>query len=81
VQHAHSTVNADMALSVGDEILKSMDGKTPAEEKTSCDTSVKIDGDQIQIDPQLLLQRLVTVVQSSDELKLAFKYELCISPF
>ena len=29
--HAHSTINVDTALAVGDTILKSMDGKTPAE--------------------------------------------------
>ena len=29
--HAHSTVYADTALAVGDTILKSMDGKIPAE--------------------------------------------------
>jgi hypothetical protein len=60
-------------------------GKTMQAVTLGMKSSVKIDGDQIQIDPQLLFQRLVTVVQSSDELKLAFKYELCmqlpISPF
>ncbi len=66
-----------------------MDGKTPAEysfiRKNQAIThgtksSVKIDGDQVQIDLQLLFQRLVTVVQSSGDLKSAFKYELCSYP-
>ena len=87
--HARSTVNVDTALAVGDAILKSMDGKTPAEytfiRKKQAVTlgmksSVKIDGEQVQIDPQLLFQRLITVGQSSDELKSAFKYELCSYP-
>ena len=87
--HAHSTVNVDTALEVGDVILKSMDGKTPAEyafkKKNQVVTlgiksSVRIDGEQIQIDPQLLFQRLITVVQSSDELESAFKHELCSYP-
>jgi len=43
-------------------------------------SSVKIDEDQIKIDPQLLFQRLVTIVQSSDDLKSAFKCELCSYP-
>ena len=76
-------------MAVGDAILKSMDGKTPAEytfiRKKQAVTlgmksSVKIDGEQVQIDPQLLFQRLFTVGQSSDELKSAFKYELCSYP-
>ena len=56
--HAHSTVNVDTALEVGDVILKSMDGKSPAEyafkKKNQVVTlgiksSVKIDGEQIQL--------------------------------
>ena len=43
-------------------------------------SSVKIDGDKIQIDLQLLFQRLTTVIQSSDELESAFKHELCSYP-
>ena len=43
-------------------------------------SSVKIDGDRIQIDPLLLFQRLTTVMQSSDDLELAFKHELCSYP-
>ena len=87
--HAHSIVNVDTALAVGDTILKSMDGKTPAVytfmRKNQVVTlgiksSVKIDGEQIQIDPQLLFQGLIVVVQSSDKLESAFKHELCSYP-
>ena len=39
-------------------------------------SSVKTDGDGIQIDPLLLFQRLTTVMQLSDDLELAFKHEL-----
>ena len=43
--------------------------------------SVKIDGEDIKIDPQLIFQRLITVInQSPDELESAFKYELCSYP-
>ena len=83
--HVHSTVNVDTAVAVGNTILESMNGKKPTEYTftrksqaitLASKTSVKIDGEQIQIDPQLLFQRLVTVMHSSDELESAFKYEL-----
>ena len=88
--HAHPTVNVDEAVAVGDMILTQMNGITPAEytfqKKNQVVTlglkssSVKIDGDRIQIDPLLLFQRLTTVIQSSDDLELAFKHELCSYP-
>ena len=43
-------------------------------------SSVKIDGDSIQIDLLLLFQRLTTEMQSLDDLELAFKHELCRYP-
>ena len=43
-------------------------------------SAVRLDDETIQIDPQLLFQRLVTVAQTSDELSEAFKYELCSHP-
>ena len=88
--HAHPTVEA---VAVEDMILTQMNGTTSAEyafqKKNQAVTlglkssSVKIDGDSIQIDPHALLifQRLTTVVQSSDNLELAFKHELCSYPF
>ena len=67
-----------------------MNGTTPAEytfhKKNQVVTlgvkssSVNIDGDRLQIDPLLLFQRLTTVMQSSDDLELAFKHELCSYP-
>ena len=60
-----------------------MDGKTPAEytfmRKNQVVTlgiksSVKINEEQIQIDPKLFFQRLIAVVQSSDELESAFNH-------
>ena len=35
---------------------------------------------EIEVDPLLLFQRLTTVMQSSDDLELAFKHELCSYP-
>ena len=40
-------------------------------------SSIKIDGEEVQVDPQLLFQRLIIVAQTSDELESAFKHELC----
>ena len=63
--HAHNTVTVDTAKNVGTTILQSMDVKTAAEytfkKKSQAVTlhtksSVKIDGDEIQVDPQLLFQ-------------------------
>ena len=88
--HSHPTVNVDEAVAVGDMILTQMNGTTPAEytfqKKNQAVTlglklfSIKTDGDRIQIDPLLLFQRLTTIMQSSDDLKLAFKHELCNYP-
>lgn len=66
--------------------MTSMDGKTPAEyafeRKDQVVTlgmkaSVKIDGEQVQVDPQLLFQKLVAVAQTAKKLESAVKYELC----
>lgn len=43
-------------------------------------SAVKIDGDQIQVDPHLLFQRLVIVALKCDELESALQYELCSYP-
>lgn len=88
-EHAHSNVNVDTAQAVGTAILRSMDGHSPSEYTfkrrhqavtLGMKSSVKIDGDQIQVDPQLLFQRLVIVAQKCDELESALKYELCSYP-
>ncbi len=71
--HAHPTDNGDTAHSVGAAILKSMEGKT-SDENTfrrkdqvvtlGTKSSVKIDGEEVQVDPQLLFQRLIIVAQT-----------------
>ena len=43
-------------------------------------SSVKVDGDVIQIDPQLLFQRLTLVIKSRDSLEDVFRFELCSYP-
>ena len=85
--HAHPTVNVDTAHSIGAAILKSMEGKMSDEhtfrrkdQVVTLDTksSIKIDGEEAQVDPQvdpqLLFQTLISVAQTSDELESGFKY-------
>ena len=43
-------------------------------------SSIKIDGKEVQVDPQLLFQRLIIVAQTSAELESSFKHELCSYP-
>lgn len=66
-----------------------MDGRTPGDytfkrkDQTvtlGMRSSVRIDGNEIQVEPQLLFQRLVIVAEKCDVLKSALKYELCSYP-
>ena len=41
---------------------------------------VRIDGDDVQVDPLVLFQRLITVAQTSGELESALKHALCSYP-
>ena len=70
------TVNEDRAKEVGETILKSMVGNNVQEytfkKKNHLVTmgqkkSIKVDGQPLQIDPQLLFQRLTTVAQNITE--------------
>ncbi|KAK3716294.1 hypothetical protein QZH41_014573, partial [Actinostola sp. cb2023] len=73
----------------GEKILTSMTGqsttdytfKRNAQAVTLAATSaVKIDNDLVQIDPQLLFQRLILACEGPDELAAVFRYELCSYP-
>ena len=72
--NADNNVNADTAKSVGEKILSSMNGtlvtdysfKRSAEAITMASkSSVKIDNDQVLVDPQLLFQRLIIACVNS----------------
>ena len=63
--HAHSTINVDTAKDVGNTNLSSMEGTTPADfafkrnrQVAYTKAAVKRDSVAVQIDPQLLFQRL-----------------------
>ena len=73
---ADCTVNVDRAKEVGETILKSMVGNNVQEytfkKKNHLVTmgqkkSIKVDGELLQIDPQLLFRRLTTVAQNMTE--------------
>ena len=87
--HAHSTVNVDAAKAVGNTILASMEGKTAADFSfkrsdqvitLSANAAVKIDGEAVHIDPQLLFQRLTIAAKEVENIESIFKYELCSYP-
>ena len=87
--HAQYTVNADKAQVIGNGILNRMEGETVAEyifkknhQVTTLDTKsvVKIEGITVQIDPQLLFQRLTLAAKAAGSIEDVFKYELCSYP-
>ena len=43
-------------------------------------SSVKFDGEKIQVDPQLLFQRLIVALKSLNDMISIFKFELCSYP-
>lgn len=80
--NSDSSVNADAAKSVGEKILSAMNGtfaadysfKRSAQAVTMASkSSVKIDNDHVQVDPQLLFQRLIIACDNS-ELEELFRY-------
>ena len=86
--NADSNVNAETAKSVGEKILSSMNGKLATEYSfkrsaqavtMASKSSVKIADDQVQVDPQLLFQRLIIACDNS-QLEELFQYELCTYP-
>ena len=88
---AHDSVNVDEAKEVGELILKSMVGKRVTsvsfEKKKQAvtlatKTAVKIDDECVQVDPQLIFQRLSLIATngSNEDPASFFKYELCTHP-
>ena len=84
--HTNDTVNVDDAKDIGQGILASMTGKFVTEfafkrsnQAVSLVTksSVKIDGEKIQVEPQLLFQRLIVALKSLDDMEAIFEFELC----
>ena len=87
--HAESSVNVEKAREVGQSILDSMTRKPAAEYSFtksnqaitfSAKSFIKVDGEKIQVDPQLLFQHLIIASQYLDDMSAMFKYELCSYP-
>jgi hypothetical protein len=87
---ARDGVNVDRAKAIGEEILTSMVGKSVDEftfkkskQAVTLDSrsTVKIKGEPVRVDPQLIFQRLVSVGERrEDDMASLFKYELCSHP-
>ncbi|CAG2234842.1 unnamed protein product [Mytilus edulis] len=85
-----SSVNADSAEEVGKGIIQTLVGKNILDYTfrkkqqlitLSNKTSVKIDGELVEVDPQLLFQRCTAVANTLfDDISVIFQYELCSVP-
>lgn len=86
---AHSSVNVDKAKEAGELILQSMQGqnvwnysfKRNLQAVTMGSKNTKVGEEVVNIDPQLLFQRLAFVSEQQDiDKRDIFKYELCSYP-
>ncbi|PIK53186.1 hypothetical protein BSL78_09896 [Apostichopus japonicus] len=87
---ADGNVNVDKAKDVGSTIVQEMAGKgvtgfsfKRSQQATTMNakTAVKVDGDSIEVDPQLLFQRLLLASNGMyDDKAEIFRYELCSHP-
>ena len=87
--HAGEGVNVDDAKAVGDRIMSEMTGqsvlsysfKRRQQALTMASKShIKVGDQHLQVDPQLLFQRLIIASRSVDNKEEAFTYELCSYP-
>ena len=86
---AHERVNVEKAREIGVNIVESMAGKSTDEftfrkanqaVTLGSRSSMKIKGEHVNIDPQLLYQRLLTVRERCDDVTSLFQCELCTYP-
>lgn len=84
--YVDSFVNVENVKEIGQIILEFMIGKLVVEFKFkrsnqviifSIKLFVKIDGEKIQVDLQLLFQCLIIVSKLLDDMEVMFQYELC----
>ena len=87
--NADNAVNVDHARAIGEKILSSMTGKSatdytfkrsPQAVTLAAKSSVWIESDTVQVEPQLLFERLIVACNRSDDLQGLFRYELCSYP-
>ena len=86
---APPSVNVHESKAIGKKILASMEGNAvdsytfrKKDQAVTMDTKsvIKIHDEHVQVDPQLLFQRLVTVGTKNGELQTFFDHELCHYP-
>ncbi len=86
---AHEGVNVERSKDIGDDIVTSMVGtcvddytfQKADQAVTFASSSVlKVKGEPIKVDPQLIFQRLIAVGEHTEDLASLFKYELCSYP-
>ena len=86
---AQERVNVEKAREIGVKIVKSMAGKSTDEftfrkanqaVALGSRPTVNSKGEHVNIDPQLLFQRLLTVRERCDDVTSLFQYELCTYP-
>ena len=84
--NAHNAVTVDRARAIGEKILSSMTGKSATDYTfkrrsqavtLATESSISIESDTVQVDPQLLFPRLIVACNRSDDLQSLFRYELC----
>ena len=86
---AQGRVNVEKAREIGVEIVESMAGKSTDEftfrkanqaVTPGSRSTVKIKGEHVNVDPQLLFQRLLKVRERCNDVASLFQYELCPYP-
>ena len=85
--HAQASVNVENAREVGNCIILKMEGAKVSDFSFKREDqvvtlaskgSIKVDGEEVQVDTQLLFQRLALAAKS--DLQHAMEYELCTVP-
>ena len=86
---AQQGVNVEISRIIGKRILASMIGKTVEEfhfrkadqaVTLGLRSTVKVKGDPVKVDPQLIFLRLVAIRERGGDLPSLFKYEICSHP-
>lgn len=86
---ADSSVNVDKAKDIGLKILQKMDGANVAQYTfrrndqavtLGAKHGIKVDGENVQVAPELLFQRYIAAAESMENREEIFKYELCTHP-
>lgn len=78
-----NAVHVDHARAIGEKILSSMTVtdytfmRSAKAVTLAAKSSIRIESDSVQVDPQFLFQRLVIACSRSDDLEGLFWYELC----